>query len=130
VKILGIDYGDRKIGLAFGDMDIKVAVPLEVIQNTGETTILFIKSEIEENDIGVVVVGVPLSTGQHHGSEQLDKTKVFIEKLKKAVDPIPVEVEDEAFTTVASIDLQKEKGVKAEEDALAAMLIVRQYMDR
>ena len=126
MRVLGIDYGDKKIGLAFGESEAKVAVPLEVIQNFGDETIKKLSEKIRLEDYDQVVVGVPLSTGKHHNSDQLEKSRAFIEKLK-AVISIPVFEEDESYTTSESIRLQKEEGAGADEDALAAMLILEQF---
>lgn len=129
MRILGIDYGLKKIGLAFGDSDAGVAVPLDVVPNMGEDTIRVFANRVSSDDIDVIVVGVPLSTGGHHSSAQLEKTRAFIRALEGAV-AIPVMEEDESYTTSESIRLQREEGVEAAEDALAAMLIVEQYLNR
>ncbi|OGL67178.1 hypothetical protein A2856_03905 [Candidatus Uhrbacteria bacterium RIFCSPHIGHO2_01_FULL_63_20] len=128
MRILGIDYGDKKIGLAFGDSTVGVAVPLDVVPNRGEETIQAFAMRVSAEDIDVIVVGVPLSTGGHHSSAQLDKTRAFIKALEAAIS-IPVVEEDESYTTAESIRLQREEGSDAEEDALAAMLIVQQYLN-
>ncbi len=125
MRLLGIDYGTKKIGLAFGESDAALAVPLEVIENT-ESVIGDIVGRVAIDDIDQIVVGVPLSTGAHHNSEQLEKTRVFIAALRAAT-PISVVEQDESFTTADSIRLQEEEGATAEEDALAAMLILRSY---
>ena len=129
MRVLGIDYGDKKMGLAFGESDINTAVPLEVIPNNQEETFKLIAKEIETEDIDLVVVGIPTRVNPHHTSEQLDKTQAFISKLKEYLS-IPVEVEDESYTTVESLRLQQEEGAQADEDALAAMLIVQAYFNR
>ena len=129
MKILGIDYGLKKIGLAFGDSEIKVAVPLEVVPNAGDETLKVFSEKIKNEDIDLIVVGVPLSAGGHHGPEQLELTREFIEKLKSVVT-VPVVEEDESYTTAESIRLQREEGAQAEEDALAAMLIIKSHMEQ
>jgi len=128
MRVLGIDYGDKKIGLAFGDTLVKVAVPLDVISNHPEEIIFRLQKRIEADGIELVVVGVPLSQGGHHGTEQLEKTQRFIVRLREAVT-IPVFEEDESFTTSESIRLQREEGAEAAEDALAAMLITQAFLD-
>lgn len=128
MRILGIDYGDKKIGLAFGDSSARVAVPLEVIANEGEVTIKALVARVKEEDIDRIVVGVPLSQG-NHSSAQLDKTRAFIVRLTATVD-VPVMEEDESFTSAESIRLQHEEHALADEDALAAMLIVQSYIDQ
>lgn len=129
MRLLGIDYGDKKIGLAFGDSEAHIAVPLDVVPNVGDETIRVFARRVTSEDIDLIVVGAPLSTGEHHSSKQLDKTREFIKKLEAAV-AIPVVEEDESYTTAESIRLQREEGSEAEEDALAAMVILQAYMDR
>lgn len=128
MRILGIDYGDKKIGLAFGDSSARVAVPLEVIRNEGKVTLQDLLRRIQEEDIDRVVVGVPLPQG-NHSSVQLEKTRSFIAALA-AVVKVPVVEEDESFTSVESIRMQMEDQAQADEDALAAMLIVQSYIDQ
>lgn len=129
MRILGIDYGDSKIGLAFGDSTANVAVPLDVVPNIGEESIETLAENIEAEDVDRVVVGVPESVGEHHDDEQLNKTRDFIEALRERLS-MPVKEENEAYTTFESQRLQIEEGSDAQEDALAAMLIVKQHIDR
>lgn len=129
MRVLGIDYGGKKIGLAFGDSEARVAVPLDVVPNAGDATIRAFARRVSAEDIDLVVVGVPLSTGAHHSSAQLEKTRAFIGLLRAALT-VPVVEEDESFTTAESIRLQREEGAQADEDALAAMLVVQAYLDQ
>ena len=128
MRLLGIDYGDKKIGLAFGDTDARVAVPLEVIKNQSDLTLHALVRRIKEEGIDRVVVGVPLPQGNHSGV-QLEKTRKFIARLAQ-VASVPVVEEDESFTSAQSIRLQQEDHSRVEEDALAAMLIVQSYIDQ
>lgn len=129
MRLLGIDYGNRKIGLAIGDDEAGVAAPLEVIPNEGELTVRRLGERVHSEDIDAIVVGVPLSQGGHHSSDQLDSVRAFIERLKIGVT-IPVFEEDESYTTAESIRMQKESRSKVEEDALAAMLILQAFLDK
>lgn len=129
MRLLGIDYGNRKIGLAIGDDEAGVAAPLEVITNGGELTIQNLAKRVHDEDIDAIVVGVPLSQGGHHGPEQLEIVRAFIERLKVRVT-IPVFEEDESYTTGESVRLQKEHHLKIEDDALAAMMILQAFLDR
>lgn len=128
MRILGIDYGDKKIGLAFGDSDAHVALPLDVVPNMGEQTLRVFADKVKSEDIDAIVVGVPLSTGSHHSPVQLEKTRAFIKQLESLIS-VPIVEEDESYTTAESIRLKREEGAEAEEDALAAMLIVQAYID-
>jgi putative Holliday junction resolvase len=129
MRILGLDYGAKKIGLAFADSESGIAVPLDVVTNRGEETLKAFANKAAVEDIDIIVVGVPLSVGGHHSPVQLEKTRAFINALK-AVTDVPVEEEDESYTTAESLRLQREEGSEADEDALAAMLILRAYLER
>lgn len=129
MRILGIDYGEKKIGTAFGDSETHIAVPWDVIRYLGAQTIQYLVELVHREAIDLVVVGVPMATGNHHTSEQLEKTRAFIAALAQAVS-VPVEEEDESYTTAESIRLQREEGSPAGEDALAAMLIVRAFLEK
>ncbi len=128
MRILGIDYGDKKIGLAFGDSDARVAVPLDVVPNAGAETIRVFAEQVNTENIDLIVVGVPISEGEHHSQSQLEKTRAFIRELQNVLT-IPVVEEDESYTTMQSIQLRQEEGSPAKEDALAAMLIVQSYFE-
>ena len=129
MRLLGIDYGDKKIGLAFGDDTARVAVPLDVIKNDGPATLQALQNRLAAERIAKVVIGVPLQTNQQHSPEQLEKTRAFIQNLRDLTN-LPIFEEDESFTTAESLRLQREEGAEAEDDALAAMLILQAYMDR
>ncbi|MEK9131124.1 MAG: Holliday junction resolvase RuvX [Patescibacteria group bacterium] len=129
MRRLGIDYGNRKIGLAIGDDEAHVAAPLEVIANEGELTVRRLAERCRGEDIDAIVVGVPLSQGGHHGPEQLELVRAFIERLKVNTE-VPVFEEDESFTTAESIRLKKETKSEVAEDALAATLILQGFLDK
>ncbi len=134
MRYLGIDYGDKKIGLAFGDDGSGVAVPLDVIDNPGEGAngrsplLQDLAKRIESEAIDEIVVGVPLPTVEGSGSKQLEKTRDFIKQLSSKVS-VPVHEEDERYSTTEAIRLQREQGAGAEDDALAAMLVLQAYLD-
>lgn len=129
MRLLGIDYGRKKIGLAFGDTETKVAVPLEVIWKQGDEAIRDIVSIIKKEDMDGVVIGIPSAVGSHPNEKQIAIVRAFVEKLKKQIN-ISVEEEDESFTTAESRRLMSEEGAEAEEDALAAMIILQSYLNR
>ena len=126
-KILGIDYGLRKIGLAIGDIESRLAQPFSVVRVTSETdAITKMASIIEHEDIEMLVLGV--SEG-----ETAEKTRAFGKKLSKETG-IPVQYQDETLTTYEAQTLSmqtnmKRKKRKAMEDAYAAALILQEYFD-
>ncbi len=118
-KLLGIDYGQSKVGLALADIETKIAVPLEVvnIKDLG----LRIKDLIELEVIERVVVGLPLGmNGQE--TEQTREVKKFIKDLRSKTN-IEIITADERLTTAQA----KRSG---KDDAVAAMYILQLYIDR
>ncbi len=124
MKILGVDYGKSKIGLAIGDSETKMAEPLKVFSI--KYLVLSIKDIVAENEIEKIVVGVP-------GGRIENEIKEFGEKLKKATSVV-LEYFDETLTTQ---DAQKvliesgrsRKSRKKKEDAMAASLMLQYYLE-
>ncbi len=125
MRILGIDYGRKKIGLAFADS--KLADPLAVVH--GETTeelIQELKKIILENQVEKIVVGIS-------ENEMGEESKRFSLSLKEKLK-IPVETFDETLTTQEAQKLAIEAGIKRQkrkelEDAYAAALMLQSYLD-
>lgn len=127
MRYLGIDYGDKKIGLAIGDGETKIASPIDVIENGDH--IKFLEELVKAEDIDEVVIGVPNKIGNFHSEDQLKKTHAFIENLKTKIE-IPIHEVDESFTSVEAQRLQVEESAGAKEDAISAMLILQDFFER
>jgi putative Holliday junction resolvase len=125
MKILGIDYGRSKMGLAISDGPL--AEPLKVIRYENTRVVAEqIKKIIEEMGIEKVVVGV--SEGEM-GKESENFSKNFSEMLK-----IPVKTSDETLSTQEAQILSREAGIHqkkrhAMEDAYAACIMLQNYLD-
>ena len=121
MRILGIDYGSSKIGLAIGDTDVKVASPLEVVKlDTGELE--YIKALVKSEDIEMIVLGIP------YGGNQQQVTQAFYVDLYDTFD-IPVIEYDERFTTSQASKLMFQGNMKGDDDAIAAMVMLQGYLD-
>lgn len=129
MRLLGIDYGTKKIGLAFGDTETKIAVPLAVIHKQGDEAIRDILKLIKADGIEKVVIGIPSAVGLHTNEKQINIVRSFVDSLKQHTS-ITVDEEDESFTTTESRRLIYEEGAQAQEDALAAMIILQSYLNR
>lgn len=130
MRYLGIDYGLKKIGLAIGDDESKIASPFKVVKVIDVIEVIkVIKDLIAEEGIGEIVIGVPRKVGDFHSGAQLEITQNFI-KLLKSESGLKVHEVDESYTSKESQRLQQEQGAIAAEDALAAMLILQEYLDR
>ena len=129
MRLLGIDYGKKKIGLALGDTASKIAVPLEVVYKQGDEAVRDVLKVIKSDGMEGIVIGIPSAVATHTNQKQIDIVRAFITELQKQTS-IPIFEEDEAFTTAESQRLMSDEGAIADEDALAAMIIVQSYMNR
>ncbi|MBO5612267.1 MAG: Holliday junction resolvase RuvX [Prevotella sp.] len=131
-RILAIDYGKKRTGLAVTD-------PLQIIAGglaTVSTSELFdyLKKYIQSEPVERIVIGEPL---QPNGkpSENLQRVKAFVNRWRKAVPEIPIEFYDERFTSVlahqAMIDSGLKKKARADKalvDEISATIILQDYM--
>lgn len=126
VRYLGVDFGVRKIGLAIGDGETGLAFPLGVIPG-GEDAPERIVEIARKEGAGELVAGIPIPAA-HHTDDQLKLTLKFVSALADA-STMSVHMVDEQFSSAEARRVQKEYGAQAEEDALAAMLILQAYLD-
>jgi len=126
MRILGIDFGLKKIGFSLATTDL--AEPLNVIRFEDEKEVLIkIVSLVNQEKIEKIVVG--LSEG-----ETAIKTRAFVNSLQPLVN-IPIELTDETLSTQTAQDLAIEAGIgrdkrKRLEDAFAATVMLQSYLDR
>jgi putative Holliday junction resolvase len=133
MSILGLDVGDRRIGVALSDPQGLLARPLTVVDMEDNAAGLeAILDIVEEQEVGCIVVGLPRSMDGSIG-KQAEKVLEFCEMLSQKVD-VPVESWDERLSTVAAERLLREGGVrrdrrKSRRDAIAASFILQGYLD-
>ena len=132
-RILGIDYGERRIGLALSDPTGIIARPLLTLDQKEDSdwnsTLLAI---CQEQEVGSIVVGYPLNM-KGEKSPQTDKVDQFILLLKK-ITPLPVHTYDERLTSVAAKRELVRQGIKTGHDKgavdqTAAALLLQDYLD-
>lgn len=137
MRILGIDYGERRIGLALSDPTGTIAQPLEtLIRRRGKRApVQALVERINASDVGEIVIGLPLSLAGEE-TEWTREVREFAVKLA-ARSGRPVHFVDERMTSVAaertvrSLGLPKfERERKDRVDAAAAMLILQAHLDR
>jgi putative Holliday junction resolvase len=125
-KLLAIDYGEKKVGLAIADTETKIASPYKILTNDKDL-LAKIKDICLKEEIGKIVVGVPL-TLKSASSAQTKKVFNFIDKLKKATY-IDVVEQDERMSSAYAKSLLKEMKVKHLDDDVAAMIVLQSYLD-
>ena len=130
MRILGLDIGDRRIGVALSDPQGILASPLTIIERSDEQAgIKAIVAIVTQKEVGRIIVGLPLSMNGSIG-EQAKKVEVFIRELSDHTE-VPIEFRDERLTTLSAKRLMRDvrKSQKMKDDAVAAALILQSYLD-
>ena len=123
MKVLALDYGSARTGVAVSDPTGTVARPIGVVERAGtEAGLARLVQLIREHEAERVIVGLPLTMGGAHG-EQAAETDAFVTLLCNAVD-VPIESFDERFTT----DLAEQGGGSHPTDARAAAHLLSSYL--
>lgn len=133
-RIIGIDYGRKRIGVAVSDPLGIFASPLDTVPSA--KIIDYLKNYAEKESIVRFVIGMPVNMNGLP-SEAASDIQAFIPSLKKAFPGIPVELEDERFTSVLAHKAMIDGGMKAsrrrdktEVDKISASIILQTYIDR
>jgi putative Holliday junction resolvase len=132
-RVLGLDVGDRRIGLALSDSGGILASPLTIIEHTTETgDIEAILKIAKEREAERIVVGLPRLMNGDIGP-QAQKVQAFTEAMRSHTN-IPIEYRDERLTTVTAQRLHQESGTKKKKsiiryDAMAAAVILQDYLE-
>jgi putative holliday junction resolvase len=125
VKVMALDYGSARTGVAVSDPTGTLARPLCVVERAGsEPGLVELARLAREENAERIVVGLPLTMRGERG-EQAAETERFVEALRAAVS-VPVELWDERFTT----DLARQTAGAAPEDALAAAHLLSGWLER
>jgi putative Holliday junction resolvase len=124
LKILAVDYGSARTGVAVSDPTGTIARPLGVVEAAAsEAGLERLAALVREEGAEHVVVGLPLTLRGRHGA-QAQETDAFVEALRAAVD-VPVESYDERFTTGLAATVGSSD---APEDARAAAHLLSSYL--
>ena len=134
MRILGIDYGDARTGLAITDALNITAQGIETINNNGNDKVILRKIDelLEKYEIATIVVGYPLNMNGTK-SERTEVTEKFIHKLKCKYNKLEIKQVDERLTTVAAhktmnlLDVNKNKK-KNIVDTISAVYILETYL--
>ena len=134
-RVMALDVGDVRIGIAVSDLMGIIANPLETYTRKGDlqTDAQYIVDLAKSKEVSLFVSGLPLGLkGQEN--EQTAKTREFVDKLKVICD-IPIEFLDERFTTLSAERVLIEGNVRRENrkkviDKVAATIILQNYLDR
>lgn len=134
-RAIAFDIGDKRIGVAVSDPFNEYAMPCETYFRTRSfhADVEAIARIAREKGVSVIVCGMPVN---YDGTESVQtvKTRQFIEALKEKTE-LPIELEDERFTTMQARETQMMGGVKREDrkktvDSIAASYILESYLAR
>ena len=136
MRILGIDYGDIRVGIAITD-ELKItAQGLETIRHNGNDKAVLARLDEIMNlyEISTIVVGLPLNMDGTK-TQRVEKTEKFIHKLKCKYNNIKIETVDERLTTVQAHKTMNELGIKTKNkknlvDTISAVYILETYINK
>jgi putative Holliday junction resolvase len=124
VKVLALDYGSARTGVAVSDPTGTVARPLEVVENASAPAGLKHLADLAEREgVERIVVGLPMTLRGVRGA-QAEETEAFVTALR-AVTAVPIESFDERFTT----KLAEAQPSEAPSDAVAAAHLLSTYLE-
>lgn len=136
MRILGIDYGDARTGIAITDALNITAQGLKTIYNNGSDKVILkeIDEILEKYEIDTIVIGKPINMNGTE-SERTVITEKFIHKLKCKYNKLKIETIDERLTTIAAhktmnfLDVNKNKK-KNIVDTISAVYILETYLNK
>jgi len=133
MRILALDVGEKRIGVAMSDPLGILSSPLtQINKRSNETAIDTILDLVHEHEVERIIAGLPYSLNGSIGP-QAKRVRNFLKKLSDRLD-IPIETWDESYTTVAAEGKMVEAGIpkdrrKKQIDAVAATIILQEYLD-
>lgn len=137
MRIMGLDYGSKTVGVALSDTLLLTAQGLEIVRREREDklrqTLSRLDSICREHEVGRIVLGYPKNMNNTEGV-RCEKTIAFKEMLEKRTG-LPVVLWDERLTTVEADRTMMEGGIRRENrkeyvDMLAAVFILQSYLDK
>lgn len=136
MRIMGLDYGAKTVGVAVTDELGYTVLPLETIERKEENklrkTCAGIERIIKDKNIGLIVLGKPLNMDGSAG-ERVEKCEIFKQMLERRTG-LSIVWQDERLTTIEADQMLAESGVKKENrkkyiDQVAASIILREYLE-
>ena len=134
MKILSLDIGTVRIGIATSDIMEIIASAYEVYRRKSLSQDVFHVAELVKNlSVGEVVIGLPLKMDGSEG-QSVEMARAFGDELSKYVD-VPIIYQDERLSTVSAERILIESGMRREKrkdkiDAVAATIILQTYLDK
>lgn len=133
-RALGLDYGTKRIGVASGDLKLRMAFPRLVIKNEGIKAVFEeINALVDELGVTLIVVGLPLALDGHSENKLMNDIRYFVKELRGRFSGIEVEFLDERYSSFEADelmeDISQKGGDKIGRDAYAAQVILQRFFD-
>lgn len=135
MKIMSVDYGDRRTGIALSDIRGILASPLTVIKESYQSKLAKeIVNLAVDNDVKTVVIGLPRNMDGSYGY-RCDECKSLGEAISNINAELNICFEDERLTTVMAHNVLSENNVRGKKrkdtvDAVSAVMILQSYLDK
>lgn len=129
LKVLAIDWGTKRLGLALGDTSLKLAIPLKPLYN-GERVYSSILSIIQEYGVNLVLLGLPLTPSGKEGQRALEVRKFAKELESMLPEGVSLDFWDERYTTEEALRLAEGFRKKRElKDSLSAYVMLIEFFE-
>src|SRR3989338_6851195 len=126
-RVLGVDFGTKRLGFALGDPFTKVAVPLDVVELRSQDPVTLVAAMVKQDGYDQIVVGTA-RTADGEATSMSERAEAFAKALSEATG-VPVALVNEHLTSKASDALAQEADRPGHDDALAAMVIVQEFLN-
>ncbi len=133
-RVMALDFGDARIGIAMSDIMKIIANGYETYKRVSEEKDLqYIAGLVKPNSVDEIVFGLPINMDGTEGDRVL-RTREFADKLQQLIPNVKISFQDERLTTVTGERMLIEAGVRREKrkgviDKIAATIILQQYLD-
>ncbi|BDD09039.1 putative pre-16S rRNA nuclease [Fulvitalea axinellae] len=132
-RLLAIDYGTKRVGVAVSDPLKIISSPLDVVHS--KDIIKYLKNYVAKEDVEIFIVGMPKKL-DNTDTNNTSHVKGFVKQLKKQIPQIPVELHDERFTSKIAMRAMIDGGMKKKDrrekgnvDKVSAAVILQSYME-
>ena len=133
MRVLAVDFGEKRVGLAVSDPDTRIALPMTTLERSSDAQIITeIADIIDREQVDLIVVGEPLNLDGSRGTAA-ERAASFARKLAKSTGS-QCKLVDETLTSVAAEERLREAGVDVRRhreriDAVAAQILLQQFLD-
>lgn len=131
-KVLALDYGKRRIGVASGDIEAAIAFPRVVIQNKSLPYVLGELTKMcKDLDVKMIVIGLPLSMQEDQRENRIMKdVKTFVDTLAITFKDIEIVLFDERLSSFEAEQLMSEYKIEGPDDLYAAQIILQRFFNK